>query len=58
MLHYKLDDITNGIIDSSGYGHNGTITGTLALSSDTPRYSASSKFIAGSKVSGTGFLTT
>lgn len=38
MLHYKLDDITNGIVDSSGYGHNGTIIGTATLTS-SPRYS-------------------
>lgn len=29
----------NMIIDSSGYNHNGTITGALTLTSDTPRYS-------------------
>lgn len=30
-----------GIIqDSSGYGHNGTINGTLTLSNNTPRYSS------------------
>lgn len=25
ILHYKLDDITNGVQDSSGYNHNGTL---------------------------------
>lgn len=44
VLHYKLDDITNEIQDSSGYGHNGAIIGTPQLSSDTPRYSASMQF--------------
>ena len=29
----------NMIIDSSGHNHNGTITGALTLTSDTPRYS-------------------
>ena len=32
------------IEDSSGYGHNGTINGTLTLSNDTPRYSACAVF--------------
>lgn len=40
VLHYKLDNITNGIVqDSSGYNHNGTINRTLTLSSNTTRYS-------------------
>jgi len=30
---------TTQITDSSGYGHNGTVNGTLTLSNDTPRYS-------------------
>lgn len=42
VLHYKLDDITNGIIqDSSGYNHNGTITGIPVISTDTLRYNHS-----------------
>lgn len=42
ILHYKLDDITNGIIqDSSGYNNNGTIIGTPTISTDTPRYNHS-----------------
>lgn len=45
------------ITDSSGYGHNGTVTGTLALSNNTPRYSASSQFVAGTKIAGSGFVT-
>lgn len=32
------------IQDSSGYGHNGTITGNLSLNSDSPRYNNSIKF--------------
>ena len=42
VLHYKLDDITNGIVqDSSGYNNNGTITGIPVISTDTVRYSHS-----------------
>lgn len=44
VLHYKLDDITNGIVDSSGYGHNGTIINTVTLDSNTPRYTNSLNF--------------
>ena len=40
VLHYKLDDITNGIQDSSGYNYNGTVVGNPILNSDTARYSA------------------
>lgn len=38
ILHYKLDDMSRGIQDSSGYNHNGTIIGTATLTS-SPRYS-------------------
>lgn len=38
ILHYKLDNITNGIQDSSGYNHNGIIHGTITLQNNTPRY--------------------
>lgn len=43
VLHYKLDDITNNIQDSSGYNRNGIPTG-LTTSSDTSRYSYSTVF--------------
>ena len=47
VLHYKLDNITNGIVqDSSGYNHNGTINKTLTLSSNTARYSICGYFRA------------
>ena len=39
VLHYKLDDITYGIKDSSGYNHNGEIFGDLITTADTKRYS-------------------
>lgn len=35
---------TNIIQDSSGYNHNGTVTGNITLNSNTPRYSVSSLF--------------
>lgn len=41
VVHYKLDNynINNSIIyDCSGYGHNGTVIGTLTSNSDSPRY--------------------
>lgn len=44
ILHYKLDDMSRGIQDSSGYNHNGIINGTLALSNSTPRYSSCAVF--------------
>lgn len=40
-MHYKLDDLENGVLDSSGYGHHGTILGTATLSSDTAHYNSS-----------------
>lgn len=58
VLHYKLDDISNGIQDSSGYGHNGEIIGSPASSSDTPRYSSSIHFTATSQCIKTTGLTT
>ena len=39
VLHYKLDDLTNGVLDSSGYGHNGTITGNVSLAANGGHYS-------------------
>ena len=43
IAHYKLDNTTS-INDSSGYGHNGTITGTITTITDTPRYSSAYSF--------------
>lgn len=40
VLHYKLDDITNGVLDSSGYNNNGTIVGTCTAVESPPRYSS------------------
>lgn len=37
----------NIVYDVSGYGNNGTITGSLAYSSDTPRYLGSTVFDSG-----------
>ena len=45
------------IKDSSGYGHNGTITGVPALNSNTPRYSSCINLTSGQKISVTGLLT-
>lgn len=50
VLHYKLDNITNGIADSSGYGHNGKILkGPLTIINDQDRYSQGIKFTATNK---------
>jgi len=51
VLHYKLDN-SNGVEDSSGYNHNAVSNGSaaVALDSDTPKYSASAKFISGSRI--------
>lgn len=46
-----IDNNMRGEIqDSSGYGHNGTILNTITLSSDTPRYSASTNLTAGNSM--------
>ena len=42
--------VGTAIQDSSGYGHNGTILNTITLSSDTPRYSASTNLTAGNSM--------
>lgn len=39
VLHYKLDDISHGIVDSSGYSHNGIMTNNITFTNNTPRYS-------------------
>lgn len=46
--------INTTVYDSSGYSRNGTITGTLAVTGDSPKYSASTDFSNGS-ISGTNF---
>lgn len=44
IVHYKLDSIENGIVDSSGYGYNGIVNGTLALSNTIIKYSNNIQF--------------
>ncbi len=39
-----------GIVDSSGYSNHGTGNGSLAVSTSTPRYSYSTKFVSGSHI--------
>ena len=48
----KLTNITlqNSIIDSSGYGHNGTITGDLQIFSNTSRYNNSAYYNGSSTI--------
>lgn len=42
VLHYKLDDITNEIVqDSSGYNHNGELINSPIVSSNPSRYNSS-----------------
>ena len=47
VLHYKLDDLTHGVQDSSGYNNNGTTLNTVTTNSDTARYSASTNLTTG-----------
>lgn len=56
VLHYKLDDpyTVTTAYDSSGYGYNGTITGTLSTSSDSARYGLSTYTSSGD----TNYITT
>ncbi len=52
VLHYKLDDLNNTKIhDSSGYGHDGTIVGELAVTVNTPRYNSATSFNSSSYIS-------
>ena len=47
VCHYTLRssyDESNIIYDCSGFGNNGTINGNLTITSDAPRYSASTTF--------------
>lgn len=44
ILHYKLDDITNDIEDSSGYNNNGQIIGDLIIEPNGPRYTQNIKW--------------
>ena len=48
----------NIIQDSSGYGHNGTITGNITASTPTPRYSACNNFPDSDCSIGIGNLST
>jgi len=40
ITNIKLEEL-NIIYDSSGYGNNGTVTGTLSINNNTPRYNYS-----------------
>lgn len=45
VLHYKLDDLTHGAIDSSGFGHNGSLLSAPTTSTDNGgKYSQSVSF--------------
>lgn len=44
VLHYKLDDLTDGSQDSSGYNHRGIHAGNGTLVTDTPRYTKAFSF--------------
>lgn len=51
VLHYKLNDITNGIEDSSGYNHNATLTNG-SITNDTARFLHSLTLDASTKAIG------
>lgn len=44
VLHYKLDDLTDGSQDSSGYNHRGIHAGNGTLVTNTPRYTKAFSF--------------
>lgn len=46
VLHYKLDDFTNGVIDSSGYNNNGTLINFPSTTTSTGKYSNCAHFTA------------
>lgn len=51
LTPYVLGERKNSTIyDTSGYCNNGTITGDLIISEDTPKYSASTKFSGSEKI--------
>jgi hypothetical protein len=58
VLHYKLDDLENGVLDSSGYGHNGTILNAPLTLASSPRYDNGVSFTATNKKIKSGEITT
>ena len=51
--YVRLDFGSTAVADNSGFGNNGTKTGTITNSSDAPRYSSSTKFASGSHINAT-----
>lgn len=49
---------SRSIEDSSGYGHQSTITGTPTISTDSPRYSCCTHFTSGQMITTNGLFTT
>lgn len=47
---YKLSNTILEVIDSSGYGYNGTINGILTVPNDSPRYNCSSYMPTATKI--------
>ena len=58
VVHYKLDDISRGIIDCSGYGNDGEIYGTLSTSTQETRYGKGCFFDNGTANAGSKYILT